>query len=182
MLVEANLPEHRKKHRIAIYEDVNPDDPIGVATMAAKLRHELRHAEQRDACGEELFSLDELAGQLVSWKAGGLPCGGSLYHLKPIEVDANAASAMFLRESYADDVEAILKGENGVLARSNTAPGDLLDLPAKTVAFMFGFREVAEDPVRCSSGLSFVQRLRLISPRWGELWAAMAVSGQGAQS
>jgi hypothetical protein len=182
MLVEANLPEHRAKHRIAIYEDVDSDDRVAVATMAGTLRHELRHAEQRDACGGELFSLDELAGQLVSWKVAGLPRGGLLYHLKPIEVDANAASAMFLRQSYGDAVEAILKGEDGVLARSNTAPGDLLDLPAKTVAFMFCFREVAEDPIRCSSGLSFARRLGLIDQRWTELWAALAASRQRVQS
>jgi len=108
MLVEANLDEHREKHRIAIYEDVDPEDPVAIAVLAAKLRHELRHAEQRETCGEELFALDELAGMLVSWKAGGLPRSTGLYHLKPIEMDANAASAVFLQATYAGEVDEML--------------------------------------------------------------------------
>jgi hypothetical protein len=122
VLEEANQPEHMMKHRIAIYEDVDPDDPTAVAVLGAKLRHELRHAEQREACGGDLFALDELAGMIISWKAGGLPRSSSLYHLKPIEIDANAASAMFVREAYPAAVDPILDSDDGVLARSNTPP------------------------------------------------------------
>jgi hypothetical protein len=172
MLTEANLSEHRDKHRIAIYEDVDADNPQAVAIMAATLRHELRHVEQRERWSGDLFALDELAGQLVTWKVGGLPKGAPLYHLKPIELDANAASALFLREHYPDQLQAILESEDGVLARSNTPPGSLDDLPAKTVCFMFSLREVAENPIR-SDCLSFRDRLRLIDPRWARLWDAI---------
>jgi hypothetical protein len=103
MLAEANLDEHLHKHRIAIYEDVDEDDDVAMAVLAGKLRHELRHAEQREACGAELFSLDDLAGMLISWKAGGLPRSNVLYHLKPIEMDANAASASVPRGSLPSD-------------------------------------------------------------------------------
>ena len=170
MLTESNLPEHQGKHRIAIYEDVDQDDPVAVATMAATLRHELRHAEQREVCGGDLFPLDELADQLVSWKIGGLPKAAALYHLKPIELDADAASAVFLRQQYPAQVDAILAGEDAVLARSNTPPGRLDDLPTKTVCFLFCLREVAEDPTRSPSGLSFRNRLRLINRHWAKLW------------
>jgi hypothetical protein len=173
MLAEANLPGHRDKHRIAIYEDVDADDPVAVAIMAATLRHELRHAEQREAWGGDLFALDELADQLVSWKVGGLPKAASLYHAKPTELDANAASSLFLRERYPTQLEAILESEDGVLARSNTLPGSLDDLPTKTVCFMFILREVAGDPIRSPNGLSFRNRLCLIDPRWGGLWDAL---------
>lgn len=90
MLDEANSSEHQGKHRIAIYEEVDAEDRVAVAIMAATLRHELRHAEQREALGGDLFALDELADQLVSWKVGGMPKAASLYHAKPIELDANA--------------------------------------------------------------------------------------------
>jgi hypothetical protein len=173
MLAEANLPEHQDKHRIAIYEDVDADDPTAIAVMAATLRHELRHAEQREAWGDDLFALDELAEQVVCWKVGGLPKAASLYHLKPTELDANAASAMFVREHYPDQLQAILESEDGVLARSNTPPGSLDDLPTKTVCFIFCLREVAEAPIRAPSGLSFRNRLRLINSRWAGLWDAM---------
>ncbi len=173
MLEEANLPEHRDKHRIAIYEDIDGDDPLAVAIMAGTLRHELRHAEQREAWGGDLFALDELADQLVSWKVGGLPKAAFLYHAKPIELDANAASALYLRERYPTQLRAILDSEDGVLARSNIPPGALDDLPTKTVCFMFTLREVAEDPIRSPSSLSFRNRLRLVAPRWARLWDAM---------
>jgi hypothetical protein len=173
MLAEANLPEHREKHRIAIYEDVDADDPIAIAIMAATLRHEVRHAEQREAWGDDLFALDDLAEQLVCWKVGGLPKAASLYHLKPTELDANAASAIFVRAHYPAELQAMLESEDGVLARSNTPPGSLDDLPTKTVCFMFCLREVAEEPMRSTSGLSFRNRLRLINPRWASLWDVM---------
>lgn len=179
MLVEANLPENRPKHRIAIYEDVDESDPVAVAIMAGTLRHELRHAEQHEVCAEALRQLDELADCIVSWKVGGLPGSALLYNFKPTEVDANAASAMFLREFYLDQVEAILDGDDAALARSNTPPGELLDLPAKTVGFLFGFREVAEDSARASSGLNFAWRLRLIQPQWAELWDLMVAGRTG---
>jgi hypothetical protein len=172
------LPEHRDKHRVAIYEDVDHDDPVAVAIMAATLRHELRHAEQREAGGDELFALDELAEQLVSWKIGGLPKAAPLYHLKPTELDANAASAMFLRQGYAAHIDAVLDGGDAVLARSNTPPGRLDDLSTKTVCFMFCLREVAEDPARSPSGLPFRDRLRLIDLQWAQLWDAMTAAAR----
>lgn len=176
MLAEANLPQIRPMHRIAIYEDVDEDDPVAIAILAATLRHELRHAEQHETCGEALRPLDELADCVVSWKVGGLSGSGLLYNFKPTELDANGASAMFLRRHYPDEVEVILEGEDSALARSNTPPGSLLDLPAKTVAFLFSFREVAEDPARTPSGLGFRQRLGYIQPQWAELWDSMVAS------
>ncbi|HEX3804854.1 MAG TPA: hypothetical protein VHV75_18660 [Solirubrobacteraceae bacterium] len=170
VLAEANSPEHIDQHRIAIYEDVDEADPVAFAILAGTLRHELRHAEQRVACGGVLFALDELAEQLVLWKVGGLPGGALLYQSKPIELDANAASARFLHRHFSDVVEKILEGPDAALARPNTPPGDLSDLSAKTVAFMFCLREVAEEPARFPSGLPFSARLRLIGPEWAELW------------
>jgi hypothetical protein len=176
MLAEANMPEHIDRFRVAIYEDVDPDDPVAIAIMAGTLRHELRHAEQRAACGDALFDLDELAEQLVGWKIGGLPRAAALYHLKPIELDANAASAVFLRTYYPSHVASVLESDDSVLARSNTPPGPLVELAAKTVAFMFCLREVAEDPTRSPSGLSFRNRLRIVGQEWAQLWDHMSAA------
>jgi hypothetical protein len=81
-LQDAN--EHRDSHRIAI--------SVGAPTVAlgAKLRHELEHARQFDAHGKPLFNLNDLALATLSERVGGLPGGGVLYNLNPMEIDANA--------------------------------------------------------------------------------------------
>ena len=56
---------------------------------------------------------------ILRLKARGLPGGTLLYNLKPVEQDANAASAVYLRERHPDAVEAILRHPDlGQLARS----------------------------------------------------------------
>lgn len=175
MLAEANHPDNINKHRVAIYEDVDRDNPVAVAILAGKLRHELRHAEQRVACGEGLQELVDLAEDIIRWKAGGLPSSAVLYQLKPTELDANAASAMLLNALFPTQVQAVLESQDVALARSNTPPGDLLDLPAKTVAFMFLFREVAEEPER-SASLTFTGRLGLINRRYAAMWQTLCSS------
>jgi hypothetical protein len=173
-LVEANEPEIVPKQRIAVYAAFDEADPFEVAIVAAKLRHELRHGEQRlSRRGDEIFALDEFAEQIIQWKVGGLPGGTNLYNLKPVEADANAAAAMYLRDHHADQVGRILDGDDAALARSNTAPGDLDDLPAKTVAFIFQYREIAEDPAR-GGVLGFEQRLASVSPLAASYWRALS--------
>ena len=171
LLREANAPEHRANHRIAIYEDINPEDDQAMAVLLGKLRHEVRHAEQRDACGQALFDLDELAGELCSYKVGGLPGGAFMYHLKPVEADANAAAAELLRSEGVQDL--VLASSDAVLARSNTPPGDLADLPAKTVAFMFTLREVADQVARQAQAERFADLLAAINPHYGAQWLAL---------
>jgi hypothetical protein len=169
-LIEANSPEHKHKHRIAIEVNIDDDDPLATAIVAGKLRHELRHVEQRLVCGEQQGQLGALAHQLVEWKVGGLPESGTLYNLMPEELDANAASATFLRERFLPQVEALLHSDHAVLALSRTAPGRLVHLPAKTVCFIFELREVAEVCGRSPSGLSIRDRLGRIDPQWADVW------------
>jgi hypothetical protein len=107
ILDEANLPEHRNKHRVAIYADVNPADPVALAILGATLRHEIRHGEQRIACGQSLFELTELLDYLLDWKLRDLR-GGVFYQFKPVELDANAAAASFLRASFPGEIEGVL--------------------------------------------------------------------------
>jgi hypothetical protein len=104
-----------------------------------------------------------------------------MYHLKPVESDANAASGELL---HAEGVqELVLASPDAVLGRSNTPPGDLADLPAKSVAFMFTLREVADRVARDAHAGHFVELLAAIDPRYGAQWEALgrrpAKGGQG---
>jgi|GEM_PF-5125976 len=173
-LEEANSVAVINKQRIAIYADFDETDPLDLAIVGGKLRHELRHAEQRlSACGPELFNLVELADEIARVKVGGLPGGASIYNLMPVEVDANAAAAGFLRAHHGTVVAEILRGNDAALARSNTPPGDIADLPAKTVAFMFVFREIAENPAQFAN-ITFERRLEHISSAAAARWRALA--------
>ena len=65
-LEEASSAAMINKQRIAIYADFDEADPLEPAIVGGKLRHELRHAEQRlSPCGPELFDLVELADHRV---------------------------------------------------------------------------------------------------------------------
>ncbi len=70
VLAEANDPEHRMKHRVAVFDDVDWDDPVKVAVLTATLRHEIEHARQRVACGGVLFAVNQYADDAISFKAG----------------------------------------------------------------------------------------------------------------
>jgi hypothetical protein len=124
-LDEANSPDVINRQRIAVCADFDEDDPLELAILGAKLRHELRHAEQRlSAYAAELFSLVELADQVARVKVGGLQGGASIYNLMPTEVDANAAAAGFLRAHHGAVVADVLRGDDAAPARSNTPPED----------------------------------------------------------
>jgi len=172
-LAEANSDAVIGKQRIAIYTDFDEADPVELAIVGAKLRHELRHAEQRlSPVAAELFSLAEFADEIASRRVGGLPGGALIYNLMPIELDANAAAADFLAAHHPAAVTDILDGEDAALARSNTPPEAIIDLPAKTVAFMFVFREIAEDP-NVFPNMPFERRLGHISETAAATWRAL---------
>ena len=174
-LALANGADVRDRHRVAVFADIDWEDPEQEAVLAAFLRHEIRHAEQWDELGQDFFDLYDLAELVCQWKVGGLPRGGILYGLIPAEMDANAAAAKFLRERRPKAVDAVLNSDHNVLARSNTDPGPLNDLPTKMIAFLYLLREVADDPIR-SQGITFEQRLRWVSERAARMWAAMSAA------
>jgi hypothetical protein len=69
----------------------------------------------------------------------------------------------------------VLNSDYNALARSNTDPGPLTDLPTKMIAFLYLLREVADDPIR-SQGITFEQRLRRVSERAARTWAALSAA------
>ena len=172
----ANSPGARDRHRVAAFTDIDWDDPLQEAILAGLLRHEIRHGEQFDALGYEFFDLYDLAELVAGWKQGGMPRSGTLYGLIPAELDANTAAAQFLRNNRSTAVAGVLQSEHGQLARSHTDPAPLGDLPTKMIAFLYLFREVADDPGRSPGGITFEDRLRYISPRAAATWAALAAA------
>jgi hypothetical protein len=170
MLAEANAANARNRHRIAVLEDFDADDPVETALVTAKLRHELEHARQYMACGHPLRELDAITDSILGWKAGGINGSGAFYNLKPIELDANAAASMLLRRRYDEDVVAgVLESDDAALARSLTGPGDPDTLLTRTVCFIFLFHDIAEDPVH-RGALAFDRRLELAARGAGALW------------
>ena len=103
-LAEANAPENLSRYRVAVLEDIDPDDPVEVAFLAAVMRHELEHCRQWEAGSQasELYGLVDKVTRLV--------CGddeercSELINIQPIEGDANAASSAYLRRRYPDAI------------------------------------------------------------------------------
>ena len=96
-----------------LLEEMNGDDCIGayrvvvftdrtIEGIAALIRHELEHARQRDAHGQNLMELYGMAEGVISERVGGLVGGGFLYQVIPVEMDANAAAAQFVRARFGE--------------------------------------------------------------------------------
>lgn len=103
LALEANSFQNVNRHRLVVRRPL-ASDPVSVAKLAGKLRHELEHARQWDACGPAVFLLSERADWVLVRKIKGLPLWNVFTNLKPTEQDANAASAMFLRQRYPDSI------------------------------------------------------------------------------
>jgi len=169
VLVEANEHEHRAKHRVAVFEDVDWSDPVKVAVLTATLRHEIEHVRQRMVCGRELFDVDEYADNAIEHATGRLP--GALYNLKPIEQDADAAAGTLLRQHFDEGiVAAVLASSDGKLVRWLTPPRPLDTLLPRTVCFIYLFVDVVERVSRKENGISFDLRLDAVSKDAGDLW------------
>ncbi len=181
VLVDANKDEHRAKHRIAVFEDVDAEDPVAMAILAGTLRHEIEHARQRMVCGGALFDVDECADVAIGLKAGDLPESLHLYRLKPIEQDANAAAAMLLRNHFSGLVEAVLESTDAALVQSHAPPGRPESLLARTVCFIFLFAGVVEKHSRIPNGVSFDRRLDALSTDAGDLWRHLQQAAERGQ-
>lgn len=179
---EAESDAYRQRHRVGIFEDFRcREDDLGktlLPVMGAMLRHELEHARQQAACGDDVLDIDDqFLDRALRIKAGGLRSSTDLYNQKPIEQDANAAAALYLREYHVDHVDAILRGPCAQLARSNTPPESLGTLLARTVACLFQFRDIC---VRDTGDIAFAKRLDVYDKRAGRLWRELEAGGEPA--
>jgi hypothetical protein len=130
------------KHRIAIASIVGRQPEIAEAAFAALVRHELEHARQWKACGDEPFELCEVAFMVYARRKAGrttLP-RGFRNHL-PVEDDANAAASVFVRCERPASVAGLLDDKNfGPLARAQTRPEPPETLLARMVEFLLKYR------------------------------------------
>jgi len=174
---EALAEEVRPLHRIAFFQDFDANDgrleASRVAVAGALLRHELEHARQYDAVGSDTFDIDDqFLDHAIRQRVGGLPSGTDLYNFKPMELDANAAAAMYLRDHHPEHLDAILKGPHASLARSLTPPETPETLLERTVACLFLFRDIC-DRNAAKSGIEFWKHLKVYDSRAAELWRAL---------
>lgn len=96
-LAEANSEPIRWLRRVAVWTGDR-----SLEGLAATLRHELEHTLQLDAFGRVLERLHERALSMLIEHAGGKPGSGVLYQAIPMEADANAAAAQFVRTRFGD--------------------------------------------------------------------------------
>ncbi len=173
-LDEAESEECAELHRVMVYPEFvsrcgQLEQKITIAALGAVMRHELEHARQQAAVGSDFFNMDEaVVDRILSLKVGGLVGGTMLYNLKPHEQDANAAAARYLQEHHLESVEAILQHPGlGHLARSNVGPESLDTLVARTVCFLYIYRDVC---VQYAAEIPFDSRLAVYVKEAGELW------------
>lgn len=175
---EANSLENRDRHRIVVRRTL-ANDPVSVAGFSGKLRHELEHARQWDACGLPAFQLNELADWVLTPKLRGIPRGSIFTNLKPVEQDANAASAMFLLARWPDEVTLLLDDpDNAPLVRSLTPPGSFDTLVTRMIAFLYIYEELcAALEARYKWAISFADHLDGIALGAGALWKTLGKFG-----
>jgi hypothetical protein len=173
LAAELNAPGHINLHRILVRRPLG-SDPIMAARISAKLRHELEHALQWRACGPPVFQLSQVADHVLALKLRGLPRGRVFTNLKPIEQDANAASAMFVRRRWPDAVAVLLKDpDDAPLVRSLTPPGSPQTLVTRMIAFLYLYEDLCAT-LAAPWAWTFAEFLENdIAPGAGVLWRAL---------
>ena len=169
-LAEANAPENLSRYRVAVLEDIDPDDPVEVAFLAAVMRHELEHCRQWEAGSQasELYGLVDKVTRLV--------CGddeercSELINIQPIEGDANAASSAYLRRRYPDAIPALAAGDDHFLADRVDPPGQPRELVERTVVFLHQFADVCNNPEGRPVTTTFADILDRWLPGSGDIW------------
>jgi hypothetical protein len=146
---EATSPAMREKHRIVMHLDyVFPDGLSSDAVKAligALLRHELQHARQVERWGPDLFNIyDQFVYPAMGHFFGGSIPGSYVNNL-PIELDANAAAAEYLREHHREHINGILKTDCANLARITQPPQPVGTLMARTIAFLYVYKQQVEE-------------------------------------
>lgn len=132
LLDELNHDECIDSHRVVVFRDRT------IEGVAALIRHELEHGRQQDVHGPRLMKLYGIALSVISERVGGLPGAGFLYQVIPLELDANAAAATFVRGRYgAAAIDELLRDGDGDGAafRSLVGPPPIDTLPERMVRF-----------------------------------------------
>lgn len=177
-LAEANDSANLYRHRVAVLEDVDGEDPVELAYLASVLRHEIEHARQRDAA-REAFGLYELVSQVAGLVADGdSERYRDIVNAAPIEADAHAAASAHLRARYPGAIAALLAGPDRYLAEATAPPGATATLVERAVDFLWQYRAVCDDPKRLPAGRTFADILDSHVPGGaaGVRWRALTAS------
>ena len=151
---------------------VGLERPAMEAVLAAKVRHELEHARQWDACGEEPFNLMKLLRDVHKRKTGGMVYGAFLNQM-PIEDDANAAGSLFVRKIRPASVEDVRRHEAyGPLARAVVAPLEPETLAVRMIAFLFQYRDGVQ-ALAAECPLPEADYIRIFSNSGAVVWQAL---------
>jgi hypothetical protein len=168
---EANAPENRELHRVVVVDAFDRADPLQLALLAGRFRHEVEHAIQWDhGGGRSLWDLDLITDEIIAWKAGPPPADTVLYRRKPREEDANAAAAEFLRDRHPDMIDAIAAGEDAELVRSQYGPPDPRSLLVRTICFQYLFNDLT---VGVEGARDWATHIDSVAPGAGEVWSGL---------
>jgi hypothetical protein len=176
LLAEANLTHIRSKHRVAVFEDVDEDDPTAMAVLLGLLRHEVEHVRQRKCHGQDLFELDKLAQVLVEDREKHEGNAPTWYRRKPIERAANSAAARLLIESCAEHLVLLATGRYAPLTQLDEQAPRIESLPYETVRFMRGLVSSSDEALFLDDGLSWEEGL---DERWAGAGAWWAETDEG---
>jgi len=133
LLTEMNNDDCIDAHRVVVFKDRT------IEGIAALIRHELEHGRQYNAFGQKLVELGGLAEHVICERVAGLVGGGFLYQTIPLEMDANAAAAAFVRQRFGPErIDALLAAgdKDGAAFRSLVGPPPLETLPERMIRFV----------------------------------------------
>lgn len=115
--------------------------------VTALIRHELEHARQRDVHGQRLTELYGIAENMLLERVGGLPGSAFLYQVIPVEMDANASSALFVRNYFRPDrIDTLLRAgdRDGPAIRSLVGPPSIDTLSERMIRFFATMPDLGE--------------------------------------
>jgi hypothetical protein len=157
LLDEMNSDDCIDAHRIVVFKDRTLEG------LTAGIRHELEHARQYGSFGQPLMEFYGLAEHVIAERVGGL-CGGAfLYQVIPVEFDANAAAAAFVRRHFgAERIDALLRDgdKDGAAFRSLVGAPELDTLPERMLFFFATMPDLCQR-VADNNGFRFDQLLDL---------------------
>lgn len=183
-VADANAPEHRSLHRIAVRD--LPDEPIAVAL----LRHELEHARQhhKSIATYRLMgvSVDTLAIAIDQANPPSLTGSAVLYNFLPHELDANRAAAACVRRVF--DEEVVNEHASGVAFGQlfrETVPPNRDTLADRLTAVCGLFPAAAEKAAVASGGIDgAIRQLNVpyLSRWWSEVRPAAGLDAVAARA
>jgi hypothetical protein len=159
-------------HRITVFSGIDAD------LLAPKLRHELEHVRQWEHLrgrADPAFELALLVHECQYERYGGLPAGGHMYNLVPIEQDANGAAARFSRgrdPTRADELARTSK--EAVLFRAQPPPEPFGTLAIRLVCTAIVYRVEFQRKL----GHDRDRFLDAADPSGSELWSRLRADNE----